>query len=189
LLNKEETKKLEDEVNASKEGLTAKETELSEVKEKLSKLENKDFNFKKLRDMKKEELDALTSKELELMKRQDALEEKAQELSDRVVKGAKEGAIEALAGEDEELVKKIEFHFERLGGDETTKEDVEKKVREAHLLATSSERLKPDPINGAFAKTSSGEVKPEDKEEMTKGVLDVAGKLGITAEDLKKYKK
>lgn len=124
-----------DELKVFQTEKATRDAELADVKEKLSKLETKDMNFKKLRDMNKEEKENLSSQQIELMQRQEKLEEEQKSFLEKQVQSHKDEASAVLAGTDDDLRKKILFHYERIKDDAVSKDEVYKKMREAAILA------------------------------------------------------
>lgn len=124
------------------EKLAEKDTELAATRAKLAGLENKDFNFKKLREMKQEEMAKLSTQEIELRQRQEAVEEETKKLREgqetftkRTIEEYRDDAIGIAIGDDEEVKKKVLFHYDRIKDEATTKEQIRKKVRDAVKLA------------------------------------------------------
>lgn len=110
--------------------------ELAEAAEKLSKLSDKDFNFAEVNRQKKE-----AEKRAEEAVR--SIDEKLALHKKEILEGVQQehfGAVLAsLSGGDEELKKKIEFHYGRLSDPAATKEEVTKKLTDAYTLATRKE--------------------------------------------------
>ena len=166
--------------------LEEKEAEIAEVKKKLETFENKDFNFKKLRDMTEDEKKKLSGKEEELLKRQEHLEEEQESWTGKIVEGHKGDALAVLVGDDEELRKKVIFHYDRIKDEATTKDEINKKMRDAYLLAVGKPVNQIDPIARAAAHYSGhGVVKTGSK--LTEDQKDLAAKLGINSDEIKKY--
>lgn len=179
-----------DEVKAIQEKADGYVKELESVKEKLGKLENKDMNFKKLRDLTEAERQDLSAKDMELMKRQEKLEEDQRNFVDTQINSYKDEALAVLAGNNSDLRKKTEYHYGRLKDEAITREDIRMKMRDAYRLAQSDISGGPDPLTAAAgysggyapsAKPSSAEFDSEQK--------DLARKLGLSDEDLKKFNK
>ena len=174
------------EVKTLQDNIKNKDEEISSVREKLAKLENKDYNFKKLRDMTKEEMEKLSGKEVELLKRQEKLEEEQKNFTDKVVNSYKDDALAVLAGNDKDLREKILFHYDRIKDDAVSKEEIQNKIKEAYLLA--SERAKAiNPLSAAMSYRGSPPNVKKGKEPVSEDQKDLARKLGINEEDLKKY--
>ena len=167
--------------------------ELSKTKEQLAKFENKDFNFKKLRDMSKEERETLNAKEMELLKRQEAIEEQQanftkqqKETREKELGSYKEEYLEKFAGNDEEMKKKVLFHFNRLADEAITKSDIEKKMGDAWVLATGGRSASVNPIFSAMAKDGAiqtGGNRSADK--LTDDQYDLLKKLKPDMSDVK----
>lgn len=122
--------------------LAEKNAELAESHKKLAGLENKDFNFKHLRDMNAEEKAKLTAQELELRQRQEKVEEETKKLRENqeqftksTVEEYRDDAITMAVGEDEEVKKKVLYHYDRIKDEARTKTEIRKKVQDAVKLA------------------------------------------------------
>lgn len=175
----EEAKKLQEEKEAATK-------EVTEIKDKLSKLENKDFNFKKLREMNEKEKEKLTAQEMELLQRQEKLEEDQKSFVQSQISSYKNDALAVVAGDNEELRKKILFHYNRIKDEAVSREDVFKKIREAATLAREENKIL-NPINSAMnfqGNPPSKQDKPES--EYSK---EMRGHWNISDEDQEKYGK
>lgn len=174
-----------EEVKAIQDKAEAAEKEIGDIKEKLSKLENKDMNFKKMRDMTQEELNKLSSKEVELIKRQEKMEEEQRSFVETQIRSYKDESLAVLAGDDEELHKKVLFHYDRIKDEAVSKQDIQRKMRDAYRLAKSDSNTS-DPF--ATIHNYSGTAPKAGKEEGIKGDLkDLASKFGLSDADIKKY--
>lgn len=170
-----------DEAKALQEQLDANKAELE-------KLRNKDYNFKKLRDMTDAERDALTAKEKALIEQQEKLGEEQRSFREGFINDVKEDVMLSLSGEDEELQKKIKLHYDRIKDSEKaqTRTEITKLMKEAYLLATGGKSAS-NSFNAAI--NISGESPKVEKKELGPEAKSIAGNLGITDEDLKKYSK
>ena len=175
----------------SKEEYEAKvegfETEKKEMKEKLEKLEVKDFNFKALRDGSKEERDKLLSelsdKDKQIILLQEKTDKKIDDFKDSVVGGYKTDAIREASGGDEELEKKIKLNFARIAGEEDTKEQIIEKVKDAKKMSLDNAI---DPVAALSGTMSAGDIKPIDKTDLTPSQKDLGSKLGLSDEEMGK---
>lgn len=99
---------------------------------------DKTENFKRYKDMSDQEKAGLTAEKVENLKRIDMAESKAlaleekfnQDIQERVSE-YKNSALKKLAGDDKEIISKIEDNFKLINIDGTTKEIIEKKVEMA----------------------------------------------------------
>jgi len=171
-----------DEVEKLKKEADTVKSELAQVKESLSKLENKDLNFKRLRDMTESEKEKLTVTEMELKKRQESLEEEQKTWKEQVIESHKNDALAVLASEDEELRKKILFNYDRIKDDAVTKEQIAKKMKEAYLLSVEKHAI----INPLTLGGAGMPPKIISKEKITPELEELARKMGISKEDLTK---
>jgi hypothetical protein len=170
---------LPDEVKELESNKAKYETEIGEYKSKLSKMENKDYNFKKLRDMTEEEVKKLSAQEMEYKTRLESIEEKERGFVEKTINSYKDNAFNQYAGEDEELKKKIQFHYDRIKDDATTQEEINTKTEEAYLLATKHTR--PNPIHQAVNLTGSAPMRPKSKSYAdTDDGRGLAEELGMT---------
>ena len=114
--------------------LTTLQEELKTKEEELEKLKGKDLNFSNLRTQK----DAAEKKIENITKEIDQKISLAKkEVMEGVMKDHYNDTLKSLAGEDEDLKKKIEHHYKRLGDVASTKQEVGIKLRDAYLLAAT----------------------------------------------------
>jgi len=154
------------------------ETKLKESKEKLDELSKKDINFEKVRTHVKtleEELKGLKGKEAEIEK--------------ETVDAKIDTAIKGYTGDDKELFDKVKAKVERVKGKATTEEEIKEIVRDAFTLATGSAPV--DAISGGAATFGGGSAPLGGEDTIGKldspEATDVARKLGITNEELKRH--
>lgn len=173
---------LPDEVKPLQEKTSTVEQELNDTKEKLAKLSNKDFNFRRLEEMTEAERAKLSATEIELKKRQEALEEQQSSFTKQVIESHKTDALAVLAGDDEELRKKITLNFERIKDDATTKEEIFKKMKDAYKLTNEATNF--NPIASAMGHIGVPPRK-ENNKPVSDDLKDLAAKMGIKADELK----
>lgn len=161
-----------------------KAEEMAKLQEELAKFKAKDLNFGNLRDQK----EGVEKKLADLLA---GVDEKIvtakKEILEGVLKDHFNETLKSLAGEDAELQKKIELHYNRLTDSAVTKQEVASKLRDAWVLATKQD----DPGALSTAVISSGDVsklpyKSGDKK-LSPEEKELGAKFGITAEDLNKY--
>lgn len=131
--------------------VTGLQETLKTALEDLDKLKGKDLNFNNLRTAKeKAEADVKALKEEIDLK----IGAAKKEILEGVMVDHYNDTVKALAGDDVELKKKIEFQYKRLVDSASTKEEVTKKLTDAWVLASKKED------GGAFNTTviSSGGV-------------------------------
>lgn len=159
-------------------------TDLQEKNDALIKLNDKDKNFANLRKAKED-----AEKNLESFKSDidDKINFAKNEILEGFVKNHYTETLNSLADGDDELKKKLEFHYKRLGDVAGTKEEVALKLKDAYVLATKQEV--PDALNSSVLSTGgmgklnfnskSNNISPEEKA--------FALKLGLTDADFKKH--
>jgi len=157
------------------------QTQLETTKKELEGLSDKDHNFNQLR----EKVTGLETKLSDSQKAIDEANKKAIEGMNAPLNEAKDKTVASLSAGDEELKKKIQFHFDRINDQTLTVEQMSKKVRDAYLLATEKTiDLSANIISSAGA---GFHIPSSPKKEMSSDLKGLAGKLGITDEDIKKY--
>lgn len=166
--------------------VSALNSQLEETKSKLSKLENKDFNFRRLEQMTEEEKAKLSATELSLKQQQEKLEADQKTFRETFVGDIKKDVFEKFVGEDEELKKKVEHHFNRLPESKTaqSRTEIEQLVQEALVLSTGG-RVK-NPLVAAMGLSGSQSTSVKSGK-MSEDAMSVASKLGISKEDFEKY--
>lgn len=165
-----------DKAKAVEEATAETKKKLEEAEAELAKLKDKDFNFSKVRKGEEEK-----GKEVEELKKQIG------DLNSRITGEHKTDLLKVLAGDDEDLKKSIEHHYDRIKDDAQTKEQIEAKMREAYHLATRGSSS-PDPLkatqsaaSGIVHKANAGEVDPE--------VAKWGKAFGLSEDDIKKHNK
>lgn len=182
------------------------EAQLKEKEEEIAKLKDKEKNFAKIRTREKYAEENTTEKlEKEFEEREERMEAQLEEKfgvrlkesSEATEKKVLEGVykdhyseeLKALAGEDDELKKQIEFHYGRLNDPTTNKAEISKKLRDAWILATPTEQ--PNAMNtavissgGASASTApKSESKFSEEEKALAQKLASAGGFKLSDED------
>lgn len=162
-----------------------KETEFATIKTQLSRMENKEYNWKKLREMTEEEKGKLTVMETELLKRQEALEEGQRSLSEKTIKSHEDEALREFAGDDEETRKKVKESYNRLTDKAETHDEIMKKMKDAATLAGRSIR---GGFSGMGSIVSTTPSFPQaQKTKLSDEQKKLGASLGINNDDLKKY--
>jgi leucyl aminopeptidase (aminopeptidase T) len=179
-----------DEVKALQE---QKDQELAKMQEalkaheeELTKLRGKDLNFSNLRTQQQE-----AEKKAEALRAE--IDQKVVQAKKEVLEGFLADhyteALESLAGGDEELKKKLEYHYKRLSDDATSKSSIDKKLRDAWALSQD----RPSMTSNAFATSSSAVIRPSatsqkfsDEEKAFAKQLAAAGGLNLTDDDFAK---
>ena len=169
----------------SLEESSALNTSLEENKEKLTKLENKDFNFRKLESMTEEEKNKLTAVELSLKKQQEELEEKQKSFETGFVTDVKKDLLDSLVGDDEELRKKVELNYARIKDSETAKTREEIKNVLSDALSMSVGVKTNNPLNRAI--NGSGNA-PAGSSKPSSDLIKLGKMFGLSDEDLKDVK-
>lgn len=186
----EELKELQDKADKV-EGL---ETDLKTKVEALEKYADKDFNFGRLKKANVKEREEMTkdfSAEMKIMANEIL---KMQESSDTKIEDTitpvKEKCVATIAGEDEELKKKLEAEFVGLGGDKaTTPEKIVELYDKARVIVEANIQP-PNPLNQYVPTTGAGEAVPKDKNFAdTQDGKSLAKTLGLKTEVPKKEKK
>jgi hypothetical protein len=167
------------------EGVLAPE-EVQEIKDKLAKLENKDFNFRRLEQMTEEEKGKLTSAEIAYNKKISELEDKEKNFTEKFIGDIKKDALDKFVGDDEDLRKKVEHHMSRIKDSETaqSRAEIEQLVNEALLLSTGGRAR--NPINAALNVSGDAPVRAKSNK-LSDDARELASKLGLNDEDLKKF--
>ena len=163
--------------------MTALQEELIKKEEEITKAKSKDQNFSVLRKAK----DDAEKKVADILAGVDEKITRAKtEVLEGVMKDHYNDTLEALSGGDEELKKKIEFNFKRIGDVASTKAEITKKFQDAARLSGQTEV---DAVNASVF-SSGGVGRLNIKGSETKLSADekvMASKLGLSEADLKKY--
>jgi len=163
------------------------QNEIKGKTEELDKLKNKDFNFSQLRKAKE-------GLEVQIAELNKNIDEKIgnvkKEVTEGVMKDYYTEKLNILSGNDKELAAKIEFHYKRLADPMTTKEEVNKKLEDAFLLATGEgqSRISPNVYSsGGVSKLGIEKGQPlTDEEKEFAKKLGRAGGIELKDEDFTK---
>ena len=169
------------------EEMEALQKERDEAKEKEEELQkqldgelDKDKNFANLRKQKDEAEEK--SKDMESRIDEKVATAKT-EILEQNVEDYKKDQLNELAGDDEELKKKIQFHYDSFKDASTSKEDVSSKLRASWTLATANDRTE---VQGsAFSSGGASGVKIKADNNFTPEEKGLGTKLGLEEKDLK----
>jgi hypothetical protein len=158
--------------------------ELTALQDELEKLKKKDLNFEGLR---KQKTDADKKVEDILKGVDEKISTVKKEVMEGVMKDYYNETLKVLADDDEDIKKKIEFHYKRLGDVAATKEEMGSKLRDAYLLATKPTEtdafnttvLSSGGVGRINIKNQEKKFSPEEK--------SLGGKFGLSDEDFKKF--
>lgn len=176
-----------DQLQAAAEVKAKLEAELEQTKQRLAGMENKDFNFRKLRSMSEEEMKKLSAREIELMKRQEDLEEKQRDFETRQIESSKREALRGYGIMDPETEAKVLANYDRIRDEAKTPEEVAAKMRDAvGMTSGASIQARPNPLYSPYGMglPPSGQ---RQKAEISGELASFAKKMGISDEDIKKY--
>lgn len=157
--------------------------EKAALEEKNKKLEDKDYNFKKLREQKEGVVGA------EVLEKLNAMEQTIKSVQEQPKNEIKEEFIKHNIGEDKEKRELFDYYFNRLIEDNPSKEQIIKAGNEAMTLISGGS-FTPSASGGMFStgaspnyreSAPSGEVSEQSKQ--------IGSHFGITEEDRKKYGK
>jgi alanyl-tRNA synthetase len=169
---------LPEEAQKLQEEMKAKDAELE-------KLQNKEFNFKKLRDMTDDERSKLTAAEMSIKEEQEKLRDEQSKVYTTLRDERKNDVVNALAGDDEELKKKILFNFDRIKDSEKalSKEDISQIAHEAYSMSTSNRGG--SPINRAVNHSGEAVEHKSSSSKISDDAKNVGRLLGLKDDDLK----
>ena len=181
----EANKSLEETQKESDREIEDLQTKLEETSELLEKEKEKDKNFGNLRKSKgvsDEKIKELTET-VEGLKT--SIDEKVNGIKDDTRKKELDAAIKSVAGNDKDLADKIQFHYNKLSGEEY----FVLRVQSAVSLATGGKSA--SVLDGVIS-GSGGNPPPSEegeKGELSADAKDVSKKLGISDADIEKAKK
>ena len=162
-------------------------TQNQEIGEKLKGLENKDFNWKKLKDMNDEEKAKLSATEMKLKESQEKVEEQQNSFQKTLEDNWKDKSLYRLVGSDPDLKVKVMKAYDSLNMEVKGEMEIAEKMSKAYLLATGSQpRI--DPISATFGDMGGlPPIKPPSTGgEITSEVKELGSKMGLKDEDFKK---
>lgn len=175
----------------AEELLKSKEEKMKELESEIKGYKDKDFNWKALRDAKKEErekfLSELSEKDKQIMLAQEETAKQVSTLQESLVQDYKDELLEKLAGDDKDLRKKIEYNYDRIEGNDTSKKGIKNKIFDAFKLSSDTTQ---DPISSVMGTKSAGSIQSEKKQDLDNDVKNVLKDYAnFSDDDLKKYGK
>lgn len=160
--------------------------QLAETKSKLEKLENKDFNFRKLEQMTEEERAKLSATELSLKQQQEKLEADQRSFSENFISEIKDDVLNNLVGDDVELRKKVELNFSRLKDSENarSRSEINKLMQEAYVLSAGGRHS--NPVNAAINASGSFSAprSASADKKLSPDAIEVGRKMGLSDKDM-----
>ena len=160
------------ELKEKAEKATGLEETLAEKEEELSKLSEKDFNFKKFREAEAGKRDEIlkdaTEKEKTLIGEIEVIHKRQEEHEERYFDESKEAALKGLAGDDKDLRDKLNDAVKESSsflGKPNTSSDLVKRYETAYLYL-KNESKKVNPIN-AFSPVTGEQVEAGKKTRFT----------------------
>jgi len=183
----EGTKELE---SAKKEEAEELNKTITDMQEEMSKMGDKDYNFKKVEKFAKEK----EAEAIELQKKLDDNFGGVNSMIDTRLNEEKlNSKIESLSGGDKEVSDKIRFHFnsfssEKIDDPAKREEAFIAKLSNAYLLATGSKPSSPltGQVIGSNMGSSPNAGKPSG---LSKDAKDIAGKFELSDEEIKDAEK
>jgi hypothetical protein len=188
VIEKEEVDKLlkekEDLIKAKEEEKTKLSDEYEKNRVELDKLKSKDYNWRRLEEMNEEEKKQLTAREKELLTRQETIEKQAKEIDQRIIRDYQGEALDVLAGEDKDLREKILFHYDRIKDEAKSREDINRKMKDAYKLTIEKSFASNPILEATFSGRSVG-YKKEERGKLTPELKELGKRMGLSDEDLK----
>ena len=162
-----------DEFKTLQEEKKGLETKLSDLK----KLEDKDHNFEQVRKM----VTDLEQQNKDLSEKMRLSQETAKEQIEAKAKLAIEeiqvGLLKELVGEDQEAMKKVMYHYERLTDEASTKEEIENKMKDAIKLANVESEA--SPLNRALGLSGESPKRKQDNFSESEEGQGLAKEMGL----------
>jgi hypothetical protein len=178
-----ERSRIEAEKEAEKSDIQAK---LEETQEALEKEKQKEKNFKNLRDKS----DKGDGKVEELANTVKTLQEQLNIVTAQPIATAKKSFIEKHIGADKEAVDKFNLHFQKVGKDAKSDEEVSVALQEALILTTGGKtQAGSGNNNGRVVTTGADNSNGGSQGEESEASKEFAKAFGITEEDKKKHGK
>jgi hypothetical protein len=119
----------------------------------------------------------------------DEMNQKLTDLSKKMVEDVREEMFDSITGEDDKLREKVAYFYFQFAGDPTTKEEMKERMENAYILATGGKgkvSLSGDMVSGVVGKSYVQKNENQMGKLSDQTTVDVAKKLGITAEELKR---
>lgn len=192
----EETVKIIEDTNAERQAeideayakIETAEMAKKDLEEKISKMGDKDTNFKNLRQKVDEKDTIIIGLKDTVQKLEESMNQKFTQIDTEGKKQKISGLISQVAGGNQELSKKIEIYYSRFNVVPKTDDELKQLVNDAYLLATGGEKKH---MFSADVLSSAGgtPIKPDlTSEKLSEKGLEAAKALGISEQRLKKHK-
>lgn len=140
-------------------GTSERDAKVKELQEQITKMNEKDTNFSKLRAASKEERDELlkdfTEREKKIITEIESVRKESEEYRNRNFQTHKTLALKSVAGDDVDLIKQIEDAYLNFAGEPKTEQDVTQRIMNAYTLVKGT-RPQVNPLN-SFVPTGYNE--------------------------------
>ncbi len=181
-LEKEKEELLEEKETEYTESKKELEEKITEMEEEMEKFGKKDLNFGKLRKQKE-------ANEEILQKVEEKFKGEIEDIKKNIGENKFEVVFKNVVGEQEtETEKKIKEHYNSFEGAPKDRDEMVSRIKNSYLLATGDQLT--SPLNSGVIGTGTGS---HPKVKGTEGKItddgkDLAGRLGIKEDELKKNK-
>jgi len=153
------------------------EGKLEEQVEQLQKLENKDHNFSQVRNMVNELEQKNKDLEEKMNQEQERIKIEQEQKAKTAIEEIQVELLQELVGEDQEEMKKVMFHYDRLADEATTKEQIEKKMKDAVKLSSAEKEA--SPLNRVLGLTGEAPKKKESSYSESEDGQQLAKEIGL----------
>jgi hypothetical protein len=168
--------------------LQEKETALNEAISKLKGFEDKDLNFKKLRDMNEVEKAKFTANELALKEQIEKSSEEIKSLKDSIKSQSIEPLLFSYVGDNAELKESVMKEYDKLDLPETSSKERQERLNRAYIIATGG-APKVDPLLSGTGFYGGMPATPSKVEGVSDELKSLGKSFGLSEEDFKKYSK
>ncbi len=185
-LVKEVKDEKEDEIKSLQEELEKVSAEKKDIDNEVKGASDKEINFKNLREKSKQKDEVINDLKKKMEEMETGVKEEIGKVTSQFEEQKIHNKVLQLADGDEELAKKIKVAYSRFADKPKDDEELAKYLQDAYILATGGE--KKSFLNSNILSSGGGSYQKEQQGKITPEVKDVAGKLEIGDDDLKKYK-
>jgi seryl-tRNA synthetase len=186
----EEANKLrEEEVQTLVTEKEALEAEKVKLEERISGLDSKDQSFKILRGALDKKEDKIAELEEKIGEMGEEVNNKIAEISGKMLEDVRNDLFEAITGNNKEIKEKVAYYYDKFEGEPKTKEEMKERMENAYILATGGKgriSLSGDIVSGAIGNSFIPRNDAPTGKLSDQSTVEVAKKLGITTEELKR---
>jgi len=167
--------------------LKEKESEIEKAYSELEKEKSKDKNLIGQRKIIEEKERKVEELEKGLAEMKSLMEQKINEIELKSKERVISDMINNLAGDNKDLAEKIRFFYDQFKGEPVDEKQIQERIHNSYILATGAKTV--SPISSTVISSAVGMPQINtNKEKISSELQDLARKMGISDQELKKNK-